>query len=976
MLEMKKLNKEQERAVLHGTGPLLIVAGAGTGKTTVITYRIASLIEQGKAKPEEILAVTFTDKAAGEMEERVDILLPYGYTDLWVSTFHSFCERILHDHALDIGLPNDFNIVEPTSSWLLIRKNWERFNLDYYRPRGNPTRFIHALISHFSRCKDQGIYPEDYLEYSESLRTNLTDLPEDSESERIKEVAAAFNTYQSLLLENSALDFGDLINYCLKLFQQRPHLLEKYREKFKYILVDEFQDTNWSQYELIKMLAAPANNLTVCADDDQAIYRWRGASFNNIIQFKKDFPRAREIFLVENYRSYQNILDLSYNFIQANNPNRLEYVSKLNKKLAAEKKGEGVIRHLHYKNSQDEARGVAEKILEILKEDREADFGDFAILVRANNAANSFSRALERANIPYQFLASRGLYIKSVILDIISYLKLLDNYHEGSAVYRVLNLPFLEIAQEEIMKITEYCRRKTKSMYEALQELPLISGLSSETANKINFLLSLIGKHSRDSRKRNVSEIMISFLKDSGYLKYLIDGNKESEIRLINQFYKKLKEFEESSLDPLLKAFMEQLEMELESGEQGKLEFDIEEGPEIVRIMTIHSAKGLEFKYVFLVNMVDRRFPTGERREPIEIPEALIKEEVPEGDVHLQEERRLCYVAMTRAEKGLFFTSADDYGGARKKRLSRFLLELGFDKGGAVSKDGVSKTPPLENRKNTEKADGGDDVLPGYFSFSQLAAFKKCPLQYKFAHILKVPVRGKASFSFGKTIHGTLFEFLKKVYGTEKFVQKGLFFPEETDGKKEKITAVDFSSLIDIYEKNWVDDWYETKKQKEEYHRLGRGIIKKFYEGFTAHPPKVMTVNGRPGLELPFKIKIEDNLLKGRIDRIDDTDEGIEVIDYKTGRFREKLTPEGKMQLSIYKIALKQAFGMKPNKLSYYYLEEGKKVSFSSSGREEENQKEKIISIVDSIKRSDFSPTPGWQCRSCDFKEICRYAQL
>ncbi len=295
---LKNLNHQQKEAVIHGTGPLLIVAGAGTGKTTVITKRIAHLISQKKAKPEEILAVTFTDKAAGEMEERVDRLLPYGYIDLWISTFHSFCERVLRDHALDIGLSTNFKLLDPTAAWLLIRQKLEEFNLDYYRPLGNQTRFIHALINHFSRCKDQGIYPQEYLEYADSLKTNLTDLKEDPETERLKEVAIAYHVYQRLLLESNSLDFGDLINYCLKLFQKRPLVLDRFRNKFKYILVDEFQDTNWAQYELVKILASPDNNLTVSADDDQSIYRFRGASYNNIIQFKKDFPNTKEVFLI------------------------------------------------------------------------------------------------------------------------------------------------------------------------------------------------------------------------------------------------------------------------------------------------------------------------------------------------------------------------------------------------------------------------------------------------------------------------------------------------------------------------------------------------------------------------------------------------------------------------------------------------------------------------------------------------------
>ncbi len=285
-VDLNKLNPEQKQAVMHQTGPLLIVAGAGTGKTTVITDRIVYLIEQKLAKPEEILAVTFTEKAALEMEERVDRALPFGYFDLWVSTFHSFAERILKDNGLDIGLPTDFKLLDNAGAWILMRQNLDKFGLKYYKPLGNPSRFIKSLLEHFSKCKDQMIYPKDYLEYSEN---NLED------EERIKELANCYHVYQQLLLDNNSLDFGDLINYALQLFQKRPAILDFYRKKFKYILVDEFQDTNYAQYELIKLLSAPNNNLTVCADDDQAIYRWRGASFSNIVKFQEDFPKVKQV---------------------------------------------------------------------------------------------------------------------------------------------------------------------------------------------------------------------------------------------------------------------------------------------------------------------------------------------------------------------------------------------------------------------------------------------------------------------------------------------------------------------------------------------------------------------------------------------------------------------------------------------------------------------------------------------------------
>jgi len=976
-LDLSKLNSEQKEAVLHDKGPLLIVAGAGTGKTTVITQRIVNLIEKGLAKPEEILAVTFTEKAASEMEERVDKLLEYGYIDLWILTFHSFCERVLRDNALDIGLPPDFKILDNTAGWLLARQNLDKFDLEYYKTLGNPTKFIQSLISHFSHCKDQEVYPDDYLNYAEALKTR-DDAPESEEIERIKEVAQAYYIYQRILLENGSLDFGDLINYCLKLFKNRPLILKKYRDKFKYILVDEFQDTNWSQYELIKILAEPKNNLTVCSDDDQAIYRWRGASFSNIVQFAKDFPKAKQISLIRNYRSAQNILDLSYKFIRANDPDRLEFINKINKKLIAQIKEGGIIEHIHEKTLDQEVSKTIKKILEILKKDKTANYNDFAILTRANDSAIPFIKALERANLPYQFLASRGLYSKPIILDVISYFKLLDNYHEGAAMYRILNLDFLEILDTDIARLTQYSHKKTKSLFETLEELPLVQGISTKSQEQIIFLLSLIKKHSQMAREKGVCEILVAFLEDSGYLKYLVNKENQEKIDLVNQFYKKAKNFEETTLDPSLKNFMEEINLELESGEEGKLEFDPGKGPDMIKVMTIHGAKGLEFKYVFLVNMVDKRFPTIERKDPIELPDELIKDIKSKGDVHLQEERRICYVAMTRAKKELYLTSAEDYGLQRKKKLSRFLVEMGYNeeiknqklkvKSNELLEERI-KTPVLEKKVNAE-------YLPEHFSYSQLAAFEKCPLQYKFNFILKIPIKGKAVFSFGKTMHNTLFMFLKNINENNKIKQESLFgFNNKQFGDK---VNKNFDHLAELYEKNWIDEWYESKKQKEEYYKLGKKIIKDFYaKEFlqTGESPNILKINNSLALEMPFNLKIGDYTLFGIIDRIDETKNGVVIIDYKTGKSKDKLDFENKEQLLIYQIAAQEVFKIKPTELTYYYLENGKKTSFLGTEKDIGEQKIKIIEEIEQIKNSEFRATPGWQCGFCDFKDICDFAQ-
>ncbi len=968
-LELDKLNKEQKEAVLHKDGPILVIAGAGTGKTTVITKRIARLIKEKLANPEEILALTFTDKAANEMEERVDRFLETGYIDLQISTFHAFAEEILKENGLDIGLPTDFRLLEPSTAWRLIRQNLNKFSLNYYAPLGNPTRFINAMISHFSRCKDQGIYPEDYLKFSESLKTNLTDLPESKETEKIKEIANAYYIYQRLLLENNYLDFGDLIAYSLKLFKERPNVLKKFRKKFKYILVDEFQDTNLIQYELVKILSGPKNNLMVTADDDQSIYKFRGASYNNIIQFRKDFPKLKEISLIKNYRSSQNILDLAHKFIKENNPNRLEYISGLNKKLEAKTSEKGIIKHLHFKTIEEESRGVANKIIEILENDKKATLNDFAILVRANDSANSFTRALESANIPYQFLASRGLYTKPVILDIISYFKILKNSFDDTAFYRILNIPFLNIPPEEIMKITHYSKKHTKTIYETLQNLPLINNISQKTTSKLNFLLGIIKTHANLAKEKNVSEVLINFLADSGYSKLLSQDEHNYNFDLINQFYKKIKKFEETAIEPSLNNFLDEITIEIESGEQGKLEFNQESGPEIVKVMTIHSAKGLEFKYVFLVNMVDKKFPAINRREAIEIPEKLIKEIIPEGDVHIQEERRLCYVAMTRAKRGLFFTSAEDYGGIRKKKISQFLVEMGFsnDNSNYENIEPISSPTKSLKNKNTEKF-----VLPKTFSYSQLTAFKSCPLQYKFAYLLKIPVKGKGNFSFGKTIHNTLHKFLKTYLEKEKSEQKNLFSKPET---KKKENIINLKELLETYDKEWIDAWYEDKTQKEKYYKKGKKVLKDFYEKFLKDNPKIFKINGEFALEIPFRLKIGDDILFGVIDRIDDLGDGAKIIDYKTGNIKEKLNQDNKRQLLIYQIAVEKVFKIKPSVLTYYFLEENKEVSFIGTEKEKEKEINLISEEINKIKKSDFQPTPGWQCKFCDFKNICPYAK-
>jgi DNA helicase-2/ATP-dependent DNA helicase PcrA len=593
------LNPEQTAAVTHGSGPQLIVAGAGTGKTMVITRRIAWLIASGKAKPEEILALTFTDKAAEEMEDRVDRQLPMGYVELWISTFHSFCQRLLREYGLHIGLSNDARLLSDVDQYLLIRNNFERFELDYYRPVGNPMKFVQSLLRHFSRAKDEVITPDEYLEYAKgkALDQDKSGNGDADDASNLQELANAYHTYQTLLHENGEMEFGDLNMHVLKLLRERPAVLKELRKRFKYILVDEFQDTNWAQYELVKLLAGDERNITVVGDDDQSIYKFRGASISNILQFKDDYPDSQEYFITRNYRSLQKILDTAYSFIQNNNPNRLEV--KLGgedgqgswKKLVAHREGKAEVAHLHYATLKDEVHEVVNTINRIKNGSEEIAWSDFAILVRSHSHAEPFVAELQRRGMPFQYLALKGLYAKPVVLDLISYLKLLDNYHESSALYRVLTSPPYGLSGADLIELTHTAdNRKGESLYDVIKRRNELDTLTPEGLGILDRLMNDLAVHTDIVRKHGVREAAIRFLYDSGYVDHLKSYDtveKHESLELLRQFLERIKKYEERHDDANLRHFMSELELERESGDTGSLAFDVNTGPDMVRIMTV-----------------------------------------------------------------------------------------------------------------------------------------------------------------------------------------------------------------------------------------------------------------------------------------------------------------------------------------------------------------------------------------------------
>lgn len=980
---LKKLNKEQKNAVCHDKGPLLIVAGAGTGKTTVLINRLAYLILEKNISSESILLLTFTEKAASELEERADTILPYGYVDNWISTFHSFGEKILRDYGLEIGLNPSFKLLTQTEQWVLIKKNLDFFDLDYYRPLGNPSKFISELIRHFSRLKDENISVSEYLDYVDKIKKDKNEDIDEQEINRIEELAKAFKTYNSLLLENNFLDFGDLIVYLLKLLKERPNILKYYRNKFSYVMVDEFQDTNLAQYELVKLLTEPKNNLTVVGDDNQAIYKFRGASLSNILQFKDDFPKAKEIVLNENYRSRQEILDRAYELIQYNNPNTLEYKLKINKRLTAlnkdfKKPSVEAINFYNFKNQEEELSFVSEKIKQLFLEgEGNVSYSDFAILVRANDTAETYVKELNRQSVPNQFMSWRGLYYKPIILDVLAYFRLLDNYHESAALFRVLNMETFRVSHLDLITINKIAARKAWSLYEALENYQKIPDLSGESVKNIENLLKLIKEHSALVSSSSPSRIFLRFAYDSGLLKSY-DFDKDLEIfSYLNQFYQKIKKLEESEADLKLKDFLLAINLELEAGESGSLKLDFADN-DCVKIMTVHGSKGLEFKYVFIVNLVDKKFPTINRGEKISIPDDLVKEKIAEGgDFHLEEERRLFYVAVTRAKDKLFITGAKDYGGAREKKPSRFINELGLkniiEPEIALSeKNEFLRDLHFHNSRDLGNLDlPREDFkypLPDKFSFSQLAAFSNCPLQYKFAFILKIPASSdKASLIFGRVMHNVLYNYLLPVL-SEKRRAQGELFPIP---KKEATEIFSQKRLMDLYDEFWQNDGYKSKDERASYRKKGQEALEKFFINYNeSNNPEILF------LEKRFSFKIKGDIIKGAIDRVDRLEDGsLEVIDYKTGNPKDKIEFKDKKQLILYQLFLEEFLQEKVSKLSYYFLENGEKISFQAKDKEIDKLKEEIIKEISEIKKGLFIAKPSPLCAFCDFNSICEFRE-
>lgn len=929
---LSQLNPEQLKAVTHQDGPLLIIAGAGTGKTHVITSRMIHLLQEKEVKPSDILALTFTEKATEEMIERIDRALPYSYEEIAIHTFHGFCDKILKENGLEMGLDTSYFILTQIDQWMFIKKHLFEFGLDYYRPLGNPNKFISAIGNHFSRLKDEDISPEKYQEYAQDFNND------EEEKKRLLEIASAYKKYQELLLQENLLDFNDLQYYVLRLFEKRPAILKKYQERFKYILVDEFQDTNFAQSKIVHLLASAHKNITVVGDDDQSIYRWRGASMNNINEFNKDFPEAKKVVLKENYRSTPEILNVSYDVIQHNDPYRLESAENIDKKLHSQiEKGSSVEIH-SFPHYQQETEYIASQIQKL---SQNKNYNDFAILVRNHALAKPFIEEFKTQGIPFQVRNKQALASLPEIKDMIAILRLLTNPSDDLALFRILKMPIYSFEMEQILLLINDAKSNHRSLYFLIKKNADFGKISSMLEGLVAF-----------TKFNCVSRILGEFIQKSKYIQYLQDNQSvenEEKIVSIASFLQLIKEYEQSHDDTSLIAFLDYLSLLDQAGAtlDNSLTNNVQDA---VQILSIHASKGLQFPIVFVPSLVKQRFPSTNKKDPIEIPDDLVIEDIPEGNVHIREERRLFYVACTRAKEKLLLTYSQLYQGPKKWKPSPFIEETMQCDSSVFTEHEVSvKTNQLEKEEKIPTKQKIGTHKPKTLSYSKLDTFSMCPLKYKFRYIYQVPTPSAHAANFGTSIHNTL----KDIY-QHLTVHKSISIDE----------------CRQFYEKNWIPYGYESKAHHNTRKENGLEILKNYYEK-NSNPWIIPAF-----IEKGFYLKANNHTISGRIDRIDLLEDGTyEVIDYKTGMLKKESQLDKDLQLSLYALACKEVYQIPVSKLSLYFLQDNEKVSTTRSDEQLEKSRSEIIEKASILTHSSFEATPGFPCGFCEYRLICNKAK-
>ena len=1006
------LNPDQLRAVTHGQGPLLVVAGAGTGKTQVITRRIAWLIASRRARPSEILALTFTDKAADEMATRVDQLVPYGYTDTAISTFHAFGDRLIREYALELGLPPDVRVLSRAEVVIFLREHLYAFDLERYRPLGDPTRFLSALAGLFSRCKDEDISPATYAEHADRVRLEADRLraeappegePQDTadaaleEARTQAELARAYATYQELLAANGCIDFGDQVALALRLVRTSPAARSAIAGRFRYILVDEFQDTNRAQAELVAALAEPHRNVTVVGDDDQAIYAFRGAAIDNILDFEARYGSARTVVLRRNYRSLAPILDASYRLVRRNDPDRLEVRSGIGKRLrpVRTRRDPAPVRLEAFATGTEEADWIAADIARRIADG--ARPRDHAVLVRANGHADPILRALNVAAIPWRFSGASGLYGRPEVRLLMAFLRAVADPDSSVDVYALCSSDLVGMDAQDLVAIVNSARRRNRSIWAVMEELPEQPGLlrlRPTTRTSVARFVADLRRYLSLAQERPAGEVLYAYLRDSGMLMRLArseTAGAEEGLANVARFFDIIRAQSALLADDRAVFVARHLQTLVDAGDDPPTA-ELDPNADAVAVLTVHKAKGLEFPVVYLPGLVAGRFPGTGRSEPLALPDGLGRGAPMTSERSLAEERRLFYVAMTRARDELILSHAADYGGARARRISPFVLE-------ALDLPVAAGTPGADARVATPgdriaafatpsvpvDAPRGPITEPLALSFYQIEDYLTCPRKYQYGHVLRVPLAPHHALIYGAALH--------------KAVQ--LFHQRHARGE-----VMTEAELEQVLVSHWSSEGFVSREHEDARLETGKASLRRFREE-QLRPDAVIPTY----VEREFSFMLGGDRIRGRWDRVDiepmeappaaDGDstavgltamapsadvvsptlgilgrERVTITDYKSSDVRDPVKARQRardsLQLQIYAMGYEAMTGRLPDAVSLHFLDSGLVGKVPVEARRLARARERIATAATGIRARDYTPTPDRQaCTWCPFRDIC-----